>query len=291
MILTELLYVAVVPLVTAGTVAIVARPLRIGAPALWPTCVALAYMAGQLGLASRTGNMFASFFQPREAADWLPLAVLWALGVTILAELAPRPWNRIALILAVTLTIALPLRLLAGSAYDLEWTLFEKLAHIALLSATLGLTWLMLAAAHESDHPRIRPLLLIIVACGAAVVVARSGVFVYGELGGVVAAALTGTLLATPKPHLAGAAGVVACSLGCLILLSCFYAELTPMNAALLFSSMMLAAGPMPNSLATRQNWQKTALRLVLTLLPLAIAVFQTLAAARAQTSPDPYWQ
>jgi hypothetical protein len=273
MILTELIYVALIPVAVAATCAFVAPRVRLKPPLTWAVSVALAYIAGHLGLASRTGDAIALLIRPREAADWLPHAVLVALGITAITTLAPRPWNRCGIALAITLSIGLPLRLLAGSTYDLDWTLLEKSAHIALLAATLGLTWAMLAAAEDNDHPQLRPVLLIVVASGTAVVVTLSGVFVYGELCVVVAAALTGTLLASKTPRVAGAAGVITCSLGSLVLLSCLYAELTATNAALLFTALILAAGPMPAFMSSRPAWRKTSLRLVVTLLPLVVAL------------------
>lgn len=291
MIFNELLYVALVPLAVAATIALVAPRLRLDPPNTWAVSIAIGYIAGQFTLGSRTGDALAKFLQPREAADWLPHAVLCALAVTILATLAPRTWNRTGFAFALLVTIGLPLRLLDGSAYDLRWTLAEKSAHIALLSAALSLTWLALASAREADHPRLRPVLLILVACAAAVVVALSGVFVYGELCGVLAAAITGVFIASRSQNLAGAAGVVTCSLGSLILLSCFYAELIAMNAALLLFAMMSAAGPMPTFFAPRRPWLKTAFRIAAAVLPAALALAQTFAANQAPTASSPYWQ
>jgi hypothetical protein len=167
--------------------------------------------------------------------------------------------------------------------------LLEKAAHISVLAAALGLTWLTPPTPNDTDHPQLRPVLLIVVACGAAVVVSLSGVFVYGELCGIVAAALTGTFLASRTPHVAGAAGVITFSLGSVILLSRFYAELTPTNAALLFLSIALAGGPMPLFMSQRPAWQRSTLRVVLTLIPLTLAMAQSFTATQAETSPNPY--
>jgi hypothetical protein len=289
--ITELIYVAIVPFAVAATAALIAWQMRFTPPVVWAVAVGLGYVAAQLALAGRAGaaGAFASLVAPREAVEWLPYAVLFALGLTILATYAPRTWRRLVIILAVMLSIGLPLRLLANSDYSVRWSLLEKLAYISLLSATLGLTWLVLAAARRTEQPRLRPLLLIAVAAGSAVVVALSGVFVYGELCGAVAAALAGAAVASRAWQLEGAAGVVTFSLGSLIVLSCFYAELTTSNAALLFLAMMMAAGRLPEHVSARPAWQQVALRTGLTLLPLAVALAQALAAAQAEMSSNPY--
>jgi hypothetical protein len=71
--------------------------------------------------------------------------------------------------------------------------------------------------------------------------------------------------------------------------LSCFYAELTTANAALLFLAMLMAAGRLPDHVSTRPAWQQVALRTGLTLLPLAVALAQALATAQADMSSNPY--
>lgn len=288
---SELLYVAALPLAVAAIVTLAGRPLRLNAPTAWAMSVAFGYVAGQLGLATRTGDALSEFLHPREAAGWLPHAVLLALCATILAIGAPRPWNRAGIALAILLIIGLPVRLLHGSAYDLRWTLLEKSAAISLLAIALGLMWLALASVTEADHRRLRPVLLIVVTCIIAVVVSLSGVLVYGELCGVLAAALTGAFLASRTPHVAASAGVVTVSLGSLTLLSSFYAELTPTNAALLITAILVAAGPIPAVMSPRPERLKAALRVALTLLPLSIALLQTIAANRAPAAASPYWQ
>ena len=140
MIIRELLYVVVVPFVVAACAAFVNR--RWGNPPqiVWAAGVGIGYLAGQLGLAGRARptRAFWSFARPHEAVDWLPHAVLLALGVTIFAIYAPRKWRRLAIALAVLLSIGLPLRLLAGSDYVThQWSMLEKLSHLALLAATL----------------------------------------------------------------------------------------------------------------------------------------------------------
>lgn len=306
MLVDVLIYAALLPFSVAVVVSLAARRLRFGPDVSWATGIAMGFVAGQLALAGHR-----SLIEPREAVHWLPHAVLLATGIAILSNNKRGSIARLALPLSAALVVGLPIRLLAGSAYvTIHWSLLEKFAYIALLSATFGLTWLLLGSAREEEHPRLRPILLIGVAVGAAVVIALSGVFVYGELCGVVAAAVTGTvasavaddtryprirvpffpLRAAPSPwRLSGGAGVVACSLGGLIVLCGFYGKLTPGNAALLFLSLVLSAGRLPRFVGSLRPWQQGAVRIGLSLAPLAIAVARAVAAAQAGMEAGPY--
>jgi hypothetical protein len=269
--------------------------------------IGLGYIAGQVALASRAGvaNALATLFEPREAADWLPYAVLLALGIAFFAAHAPPAWQRIDVLVTIMLVIGLPLRLLAGSAYVTQsWSSLEKLAYLVLLAAILGLNWLILGTARDGEHSRLRPLLFSVIAVGTAVVVALSGVLVYAELCGAVAAATAGALAAQLPPagftdtHLAHAnssfdnfatAGVLTCSLASLVVLGCFYGKLAPINAALVFVSMWLAGIRMPGVVAAWSPWQQAAVRIGLVLVPLVVAVARAAVAAQASMSSSPY--
>jgi hypothetical protein len=307
-----LIYAALLPLAVAGLTTIVCRRLRVPPRVSWAAGAGLGYCAGQLGLTGGPGpaRAFSALLRPREAVDWLPHALLLAIGITILASYVPRAWRRLPVFLAAVLVVGLPLRLLAGTVYVTQrWSALEKLSYLTLLAATLGLTWLLLGATRDEDHPRLRALLLILVVAGAAVVISLSGVFVYGQLGGALAASLAGTALATfsyaptrtgvrvgpspvPAAHLTGAdgtAGVLALALGGLVLLSCFYANLTPTNAALLFLALFMAGGPQPSFVSAWQPWQQSILRTCLSLFPLAIALARSITAAQAGMAAGPY--
>jgi hypothetical protein len=276
MLVRELLYVGLVPLLAAAIAAFASRRWANAPPVVWASGVAMGYVAGQMALIGRTGVARAwwSFARPHEAVDWLPHTVLLALGVAIFATYVPRKWRRWAVGLAFLLTIGLPLRLLAESAYVThQWSILEKLSHLALLSAVFGLTWLVLASTRVTEQPRLRPALLIVVAIGSALTVALSAGLIYAELCGVLAAAVGGTWVAAYARGLSGASGVVSCSLGSLIVLSHFYAELTPTSATLLFVSLLLAAGRLPHFVSTWEAWQQIAARVGLCLVPLVFAV------------------
>jgi hypothetical protein len=268
----ELLYAGFVPLAVATVVALALRRLRWPPALIWAAAPSVGFVAGQLILASRRGITRAvqSLFAPREASEWLPHAVLLALGVTILAAYAPRAGRRLAFGLAGALCIGLPVRLLAGHVAQ-QWSALEKISHLALLGATLTLVWLLLASARDV-HARLRQALLVVAATGAAIVTALSGSFTLGRMCGVVAAALTGTALVAPR-GLAGAAGVVTVALGGLIIVGVFYARLHPANAALLLFSIAAAAGRAPQPVTAWPQRLQAALRMALCLVPLAIAL------------------
>jgi hypothetical protein len=293
MILTELLYVAIIPAAVAAMVVFAAQQARFKAPVAWALAIGCGYMVGQFALARRntSGASIGSLFQPREAVEWLPYAVLVAIAVTVLGSYLPRSWRPAMLVLAGGLCVALPLRLLAGTVYPLEWSTAEHVAYTGLLAATFAVTWLGLAAAHSNEHPRLRAVLLIIVGAGTAVVCARSGVFVYGELCGVVMATVSGALLVSRENGLEGTAGVITFSLGSLVLLSYFFAELTLGNAGLLLLAIVLAGGrlPLPPFFLTRPVWQQGAVRAALALVPLVIALATVFMASHAETPADPY--
>jgi hypothetical protein len=240
--------------------------------------VAAGFIAGQLVLASRAGfaRALGLFIQPREASDWLPHAVLLALGITILTAHAPRRRRPVAIGLAALLAVAVPARLLAGH-FAQQWSMLEKVAHITLLGATLGLVWLVLATARDGEFSRLRQALLVVASVGAAAIIGLSGSFTLGRLCGVVAAALTGTALVSPR-GLVGAAGVVAVSLGGLLLLGVYYARLHPATAALVVLSIVAAAGRMPDFISSRPIGQQAAVRSAFALVPLAIGLAMCLA-------------
>jgi len=278
MLLNEVIYVAVAPLLVAALAAFARRWVQAPPTIAWATGVALGYIAGQFALASRAGvgHAFSSLINPHEASHWLPLAVLLALGVTLLATYAPRSWRNGIIGLGTLLSVAVPARLLAGHIAQ-QWSVLEKFSHLVLLSATLGLVWLLLASTRDERQPRLRQVLLVLVATGAAIVTTQSGSFTYGRHCGIVAAALTGVAIVSPR-GVSGAAGVLTFTLGSLVILSCFYAELSPLNAALLFISIIAAAGRLPEVVLMGPAWRQIAVRTALSLVPLALAIGNSLA-------------
>ena len=66
---------------------------------------------------------------------------------------------------------------------------------------------------------------------------------------------------------------MITCSLGSLIVLSHYYAELPVLNATLLLIAILAAGGPMPGLLRGNAAWFDAAIRAVLCMALLAAAV------------------
>jgi hypothetical protein len=299
--LRELLWVGALPFCVAALAMLLSNRLGLPARAARAKSVGGGYVVGQFALAARVSwpAGFSSLLQPREAGDWLPWLVIAAIGITVLAACAPRPWQRWIVALAVLLAVVAPVRMLAGSVYVGRWSVVTKLAAIACWAPALAIVWTLLAMGRANAQPRLRGGLLIVVAIGLAVALTLAGSFTYGELCGVMAAALTGSLVTcslTPNSPrrvadadlgLSGAAGAVAMALGGLILLGYFYAELTTGSAILLLAALVAAGGRLPTGWSLGPIGQ-TALRAGLCLVPLALALTLTWAAMQAEHS-GPY--
>ena len=88
----------------------------------------------------------------------------------------------------------------------------------------------------------------------------------------------TGSASALPQlslPGIEGAAGIITFTLGSLIILGHFYAELTTTNAALLFLSLAATAAPLPAFSRTGPTWRHVVTRTAMCILPLATAVIR----------------
>jgi hypothetical protein len=303
-ILAELFWVGIVPLAAAAAAMLAARRLNLRPRAAWAVSVGVGYVVGQLCLMSRAGfaGAMTALVAPHEARDWLPWAATLAAGATVWVAHATASSRWVGHLLATVIALAAPTRLLGGSVYLVSrWSAGERIVYLALLAGAMGLVWWLLEAARDDDQPLVRGLLLIYVGVGTAVTVTLSGSFAYGELCGVVAAALTGALLAgVLKPAspedgtagaapdgLGGAAGVVTMSLGSLILLGYFYAELTSADALLLAVALVAAGGWLPTWGMAGSGW-RVAVRAALCIVPMALAVAGAYAGTMAE-SASPY--
>jgi hypothetical protein len=185
-----------------------------------------------------------------------------------------RPW---LFALAAALCLAAPVRLLSGNLAQ-HWTIPGKLVVLAVLTAALGSVWFLLASSDGERPTMVRSPLLVLVAVGTAIVVTQSGAVMYGLSSAALGAAVTGTALVlafrrtATTASVADAAGIITLTLGSLIILAHFYAELTTTSAALLLCSLAATGVPLPIVLRS-PAWQRTAARLVLCVLPLAVAV------------------
>jgi hypothetical protein len=175
---------------------------------------------------------------------------------------------------------------MASNAADMtRWTLAQKLGVLALWSLLVAALWTTLSLGRRNGQPLLRTALLVATALGAAVTLLASHSITHGEYAGIVTAALLGALAAAwwtgrlesgPSP----AAGPLAVALVGLILLGTSY-DLTATSATLLTLALATSAGWLPESWP-RQQIARAALRITLTLFPLALAVGLALRAAMA---------
>jgi hypothetical protein len=303
MLTSALLHAGFIPFVVAAITALILRRANIAPRTIWPLAFTAGFLAGQLAITSEAGLGAAlyRFIQPHEAVDWLPLIVLLALGVTTVnrfTALTDR-WRTFAL--AATFSLAVPIRLLSGNVrLTQQWSVLEKVVYLVLMAATLRAIWLLLATENEDEPAILRPILLTLVATGTAIVVTLSGAFLTGLSCGAVAATIAGTALSCtllpnssgsgatgsasaerehPSSGIAAAAGVITFTLGSLILLGYFFAYVTITNVALLFLALAATSAPLPRGIRSTQLWQQMALRSLLCLLPLLLAVVSAFAA------------
>lgn len=299
---STLIYAGLLPFITSVAISLALAWLEVSPRAIWAWAVAGGFVVGLVALKSEEGLVLAirSFAQPKEAAYWLPILVVLALGASLVLIATPRSGRWFAWPLATFLTITATSRLLGGYAGFRYWSTVGKLGCLAFFSATLGLLWMLLAAkGNLTQRSRERQPLLVLVAVGAAVVLTLSGVLIYGQYCGAIAASLTGAALvwsvlsatgsasAFSKSPIdsadalngeSGAAGILTFSLGGLIILAYFFASLTATNMALLFISLAAAGIAFPSVFNNRPTWQRVATRSALCLVPLAIAVMSVAA-------------
>jgi hypothetical protein len=279
MLTNVILYAALLPLVTSAAIAFILRQMRAPLPVIWPVAITGGFLAAQFALRGQAGLLESlhTFLEPHEAVDWLPHIVLLALGVSILMYLAPAQRPRL-IALAAALCLAAPVRLLSGNVVQ-HWSILGKVAVLVSLAAIFGLVWLLLALDDNEQPAILRVPLLILVAVGTAIVVTQSGAFIYGLSCAALGAAVTGAALIfafrgiASSSGAAAAAGIITFTLGTLIILGHFYAELSTTNAALLLLSLIATAAPLPALLRTGPRWQRNTARIIFCLLPLAMAV------------------
>jgi hypothetical protein len=249
-------------------------------------------ISSQIGWKSRAGYALAAraFSRPAEATDWLPIILFLTLGISLLMMVAKPIYRKPLMVLAALFCVAVPLRLISGNVQVAEWSAISKVLCLVLLAGAFGLSWLVLALNGEEQSFVGRAKLTGVVAAASAVVLVQSGVLVYGIACGAVAASLGGAaavdfLLGDSArggqrltlSGFTGAAGAVTFSLGGLIVLGLFFANLTALNAVLLLVALLLAGGPLPQAIARQPVWLQLATRSLLCAVPLLVAVVSVL--------------
>jgi len=320
----EILLGGLLPAILAAVVLAVVWKLTRHAGAAWSAGLVLGCVAGLWALDAHAVGIsiaVAKSFNPHEARDWLPAAMLLSMVPSALSHPnskscqstsaitgAGKSGRVIAWLLGIVLCVLLPWRLLAGSAYlpnvsSVEasfegmggWSTFETVAWLGGIGAMLFVFWFVAAWEGKSNSWRLRGLLAIAVVLGAAVTLAMSGSITYGQLLGVLTAALAGSWVVAIMLRLESgpeaAAGPLVAIFGGALVLAHFYSELKLLHAGLLLLAMAVAIGGwLPEAKLSCRG--QLALRSLLCLIPLAIVV--TLAAmdfsaTQAEVQRNPY--
>jgi hypothetical protein len=254
----------------------------------WPMGVILGYAVGATALEARETTVIAALEKlssPSVAHQWTMLLGLLASAPAIAgAILGRRRWLR--WIFAAGIAAAAPVWLLWGGKYlpsrelresgfaTSAWSVPQAAAILAGVATLLLAAWFLWEAADSRDRPRVRSILAVISLTGAAAVSGLTGSFVYAQLFGVLAAAVGGCLVAAwllkapAGPE--AAAGPTIIIAGSLLLLAACYSELHWLQAAVVWASIVLAAGWIPGVTRLPGKGQLTV-RLVACLLPLII--------------------
>ncbi len=309
----ELAIVVLLPAATAAGVAWWLRRFRPSFAAELAIC--WGWVAGNLGLVWHTESaaqvrlgtdwlpalgrglreLSNSVTTPSEARGWLPLAV--ALGTLLSCLPASTLGKQRALELAwLGLCVALPWRLLYGSVYlTRDWTHFEASLWLAGLGLVLWLSmWLLPKFARQV--PRWTGVcVMTLLFVSLAMTLLMSGSKVYGILGiglaaGVFPAAAVLMSHTSPDDHPQTLRTLLLLFSG-LIMLGYFFAELTAVNALLLYVSFLLSAVTWPDATKTstyRWGYLRLWVASGLAILALGCAAI-TLVRTMAEEADNPY--
>lgn len=280
------------------------------ASAAWLLGLSAGYLAGHWALDARGVGFSAAVtksFNPLEARDWLPLAVISAATIEAIGMLGNKGAG-LAWVLRVGWCFLLPWRLLAGSVYlprvvqnvDFDtgaWSTLEAVAWLGGVGGLLALAWLALRHAPEQTLPRLRSSLATFVALGATATIALSGSLTIGQLMGVLTATLVGCGLAAAALRLESgpesAAGPLLGAYGGVLVIARFLLvpELPLYYAGMLLLALVAAVGWIspPERLSTRAH---ALVRIALCLAALALTVIpaaRDFAASQAESESNPY--
>jgi len=306
---SDLFFGGVLPAVAAASALAMVWRVTGKAASAWRTAIVLGYVVGHWALDARTIGFVAALsksYQPTEARDWLPLLILLAIVPDALACVGRRG-SALAWLLRIALCLFIPWRLLHNSAYlpigissdfdfDLGgWSIGEATAWIGGIGAVLLIGWQWLRIVDQQSDVLVRSALAVVATLGAAIVSALSASLVYGQMFGVLTAALAGCslaamILSTGRGPEA-AAGPVLVVFGSLLVAGHFYAELKIHHAGLLWVAVAVAIGWLPLSAKLPPRWQAIG-RSVLCIATLGGAVALAsldFAATQEEAESNPY--
>jgi hypothetical protein len=222
---------------------------------------------------------------PREDQDRLLLILFPAALAVELAALIPGRLARAAWLLRLTLAAGAAPLLLYNSSYlaDLagpgtrEWTPARAALILGGLAAVLAGVWAALTLLAQRGGGRAVPLALALVCAGAAVTVMLSGYASGGQLGLPLAAALVGTLAASPvlakAPDVRGITGLAVVGLFALVVIGRFFGELATGGAVVLFLGPLLCWLPELPLLRRLGPRLRGSARVALVAVPVVVAV------------------
>lgn len=257
----ELALGALVPLATAAF-AFAAAWKWLPRGGAWPAGVVAGFAAGVYSLdGNKSGwNVAAGHLvRASQSHEWLPLIALAATAPALVAFAARRRW--LELIAAAPLCAAAPLLLLwkkyqavqqlreAGFADD-ALSPTAAAAMLGVIAVAIWVSWRLWMRAGGSPLVRTRSALAIATVVGSAAATALTGSLVYGQLLGVLAAALGGSaaaawlLGANAGPE--SSRGPALLVMAGLLALAAVFSQLAPWQAAMLSAAFVLSTSWLP---------------------------------------------
>lgn len=247
---------------------------RDGLAATGAVAVGLGFLLGAFVLGIRPS------FPPREDLDRLLLILLpIAVGAEVGAVLLSRwPWAGWALRACVALMAGRII--LDGTIYiaDIagpgtrEWSPTYETLLLGGIATSLLITWRLLIGQKKEDASRWTGILLSLAIGMSGVVIMLSGYATAGQLSFPLAGSLLGGLLLARSREVTGLISVGIVGLFALLMLGHFFGTLTPTNAALLFSSPLVASLLQRVRPTKFTSWQRRTLQFSLGAVPLVLA-------------------
>jgi len=296
----------ILPVFVAATVCALVWKFAENAASSWRTGLVVGIVVGIWALESRSvgiSTAIAKSIRITEAKDFLPLVVILSMVPDAIGAIN-RTGNIAGWVLRALFSILLPWRLLYGSSYlprdplpDVSfdtgaWSAGEAILWIGGLSLALFGTWASLRLEAFGSHPRLRSVLAITVMLATAATIALTGSLTYGQLTGVVAAALTACATVSALGQFNrgpdAACGPVAISFGTLLVLALFFSNLSLLYALLLVAAMVVGAG----RFSPRMKYHallRSGLCLALLGLAVGLAGWE-FAASQAESTSNPYY-
>lgn len=257
--ITDILLGGVLPGVIAVTALAGVWKLTANAASSWRTATVASFLVGMWALdAQGVGviSAIAKSMRITEARDFLPLMVILAVIPDAVAA-SGKGGAILGWIMRAGLCLFVPWRLLWGTRYLPKvapppnfntgaWTPVEAVLWIGGAAATLLAVW-SLVRAENTEVPRLRSVLAVLVTLAASATVALSGSITLGQLMGVLVATLTGCAFAAWLLKLGrgpdATTGPIVIAFGGVLVLAHFFAELKLFYAALLLLGLAVGAG------------------------------------------------